>query len=96
MLLRLSWLLAIKSHKSPGIYEILAELIKAGGGTICGEIHKLISSICKKEKLPEEWKESIIVPIHKKGDKKDCNNYRGIFYYSNLMHQYQLMLKSNN
>ena len=46
--------------------------------TICLEIHKLIASIWKKEKLPEEWKESIIVPIHKKGDKTDCNNCRGI------------------
>ena len=60
-----------------GIDEIPAEMIKAGGGTICGEIHKLITSIWK-EKLPEEWKESITVPIHKKGDKTDCNNYRGI------------------
>jgi len=68
----------LKSHKSPGIDQIPAELIKAGGRTISLEIHKLITSIWKKGKLPEEWKESIIVPIHKKGDKTDCNNYRGI------------------
>jgi len=43
----------LKSHKSPGIDQIPAELIKAGDRTIC------------LEKLPEEWKESIIVPIHK-------------------------------
>jgi len=68
----------LKSHKSPGIDQIPAELIKAGGRTICLQIHKLITSIWKNEKLPEEWKESIIVPIYKKGDKTDCNNYRGI------------------
>jgi len=68
----------LKSHKSPGIDQIWAELIKAGGRKICLEIHKFITSIWKQEKLSEEWKESIIVPIHKKGDKTDCNNYRGI------------------
>jgi len=57
----------LKSHKSPGIDEIPAELIKAGCRTICLEIHKLITSISEKEELPEAWKESIIVPIHNKG-----------------------------
>jgi len=56
----------LKSHKSPGIDQIPAELVKAGNRTICLEIHKLITSIWKKEKLPKEWKESIIVLIHKK------------------------------
>jgi hypothetical protein len=41
-------------------------------------IHKLINSIWNKEKVPDQWNESIIVPIHKKGEKTDCNNYRGI------------------
>ena len=40
--------------------------------------HKLINAIWNKEELPGDWKESIIVPMHKKGDKTDCNNYRGI------------------
>jgi sorting nexin-29 len=68
----------IKSHKSPDIDQIPAELIKAGGRTIRCAIHKLIIAIWNKEELPEEWKESVLVPIHKKGDKRDCNNYRGI------------------
>jgi len=67
----------LKSHKSPGIDQTPAELIKARGRTICLEIHKLITSIWK-EKLHEEWKESIIVPIHEEEDKTDCSNYRGI------------------
>jgi hypothetical protein len=37
-----------------------------------------INSVSNKEELPEECKESIIVPIYKKGDKTDCGHYRGI------------------
>jgi hypothetical protein len=60
------------------IDQIPAQLIKAGGRIIRSEIHKLIISLWNKEELPEEWKESVIVPIYKKGDKTDCSNYRGI------------------
>jgi len=45
-------------------------LIKAGGRTIRCAIRKLIISVWNKEELPEEWKESIIVPIYKKGKKE--------------------------
>ena len=68
----------LKHHKSPGIDQIPGELIKTGVRTIYSAIHELIFSVWNKEELPEEWKESIIVPICKKGDKTDCNNYRGI------------------
>jgi sorting nexin-29 len=68
----------LKSYESPGIYQIPAELIKAGGETLNSEIHRLSCSTWNKEELPQQWKESIIVPIYKKGDKIDCNNYRGI------------------
>jgi hypothetical protein len=38
-------------------------------------IHKLINSVRKREQLSNQWKESIIVPVRKNGDKTDCNNY---------------------
>ena len=70
--------LTIHINKSPGIDQIPAELIKAGCRTIRSETHKLINSIWKKEKLPESWKKSIILPIFRKGDKTNCSNYRRI------------------
>jgi hypothetical protein len=68
----------LKKYKSPGSDQIPAELIQAGGEMLLSEIHKLINSVWNKEELPDQWKESIIVPIHKKGDKTDCSNYREI------------------
>jgi hypothetical protein len=68
----------LKSHKSPGTDQNPAELINAKCRTLRSEIHKLINSTWNKEELPEEWKESFVVPIYKKGDKTDCSNYRGI------------------
>jgi sorting nexin-29 len=68
----------LKRYKSPGVDQIPAELIQAGGETMLSEIHKLIKLIWNKEELPHQWKESIGVPIHKKGDKTDCSTYRGM------------------
>jgi hypothetical protein len=68
----------LKRYKSPGSDQILAKLIQTGGEILHSKIHELIISIWNMENLPNQWKESIIVPIRKKGVKTDCSNYRGI------------------
>jgi len=41
-------------------------------------MYELVRQIWEEERIPEEWKETIIVPIHKRGDRVRCENYRGI------------------
>jgi hypothetical protein len=55
----------MKRYKAPGSDQIPAELIQAGGEILHSEIHKLIMLIWNKEELPHQWKESVVVPIHK-------------------------------
>jgi hypothetical protein len=72
----------LKGYKSLDTNQIPNELIKGGGETLCFEIHKLIHSIWNKEELPQQWKESIITTIYKKGDKTNFNNFQGISLFS--------------
>jgi hypothetical protein len=46
--------------------QIPAELIQAGGETLHSQINKLVNLIEKKEELPHQWKELVVVLIHKK------------------------------
>jgi hypothetical protein len=64
----------LKRCKSPGIDQISAELIRAGGRKIHSQIHRLINPAWNKEEMSEDWKQLIIVLIY----KKNCSNYRGI------------------
>jgi hypothetical protein len=61
----------LKKYKSPGSDQIPAELHQSGGETLVSLIYKLITSIWNREELPDQWKEFIIVPVHKTGDKTD-------------------------
>jgi hypothetical protein len=51
----------LEKCKSPDSVQIPAEQIKAEGETLLSEIHKI-----HKEELPNQWNESIIVPIFPK------------------------------
>jgi hypothetical protein len=75
----------LKRFKSPGSDYIPAELIQAGGEILRSKVHKLVNSIWNTEKLPDQWNESIIIPVHKKDDKADCSNYRGNITAINFM-----------
>jgi hypothetical protein len=63
-------------YKSPGSERILEEMIQAEVKLQC-EIHYYIDYIWNKEELPDHWNETIIVPLHEKGDKTDYNQYHG-------------------
>ena len=40
-------------------------------------MYELVRQIWEEERIPEEWKEIITVPTHKRGDRDSCENYRG-------------------
>jgi hypothetical protein len=55
----------LKSYISPGTDNIPAEFIKAGGERLYSEIHRLICFMWNKEELPQQRKETVILPIYK-------------------------------
>lgn len=68
----------LKNRKAPGPDGIQNELIKYGGRILCMWLHKLFTIILDSGRVPEEWKESLLIPILKKGDRRKPENYRGI------------------
>ena len=69
----------LKHCKAAGVDNITVEEVQAATqGTGMMILHKLCQAIWEQEKLPSDWKRSVIIPIHKKKDKLDCSNYRGI------------------
>ena len=61
-----------------GTDGIHPELIKYGGNKLLNRMYELVRQIWEEERIPEEWKETIIVPTHIRGDRDRCENYRGI------------------
>ena len=80
----------LKNNKSPGADEIPIELIKAAGDGITKEITVLCNKIWEKGEWPSDWEKSIFVPILKKGDARECGNYRTIALIS---HTSKILLK---
>lgn len=68
----------LKNNRAPGEDGIIAEFWKLEDEHITTQIHRILTDIWNTEEIPTEWKTAIIHPLHKKGDKTEPNNYRGI------------------
>ena len=68
----------LKNNKASGEDGITAELLKNLGPNALREITQIIQKIWRTEQIPDDWKTALIHPLHKRGDKSDINNYRGI------------------
>ena len=68
-----------KTGKAPGIDGISIELIKAAGEAGVELLWRVCRAVWKDEIAPMEWRQSIIIPIWKrKGDRRECSQYRGV------------------
>jgi len=68
----------LKNNKAAGTEGIHPELIKYGGNKLLNRMYELVRQFWEEERIPEEWKETIIVPVLKREDRDWCTNYRGI------------------
>ena len=68
----------LKIGKSAGVDEIRAEYVKCSGVNGVKWLHRIFNLAWKSGSVPGDWRNAIIAPLHKKGNRKDCGNYRGI------------------
>ena len=63
------------SRKATCPDDVPAELFKAGGETALERIHRICVAIWGTGEWPEEWTFSTYIPLPKKVDLKQCENY---------------------
>lgn len=68
----------MKTGKAPGDDRITVEMIKKMGENGLQMLLQIINMAWQKEKIPKDWEIRLILPVHKKGDTMDSQNYRGI------------------
>ena len=74
----------LRNGKSASSDLVSNEMLKNGQSAIIKPLYKLFNFIFSSGSFPRSWNESFIVLLHKKGNRFDPSNYRGISISSNL------------
>ena len=70
---------SLASGKAPGKDGIPAEVLKCCKETLITELHEILCLCWSEGEVPQDMKDANVVTMYKnKGDRGDCNNYRGI------------------
>ena len=83
----------MKSGKAIGPDGIPVEAWRALGEEGIDVLWLLMKKVMDSERIPEKWRESILIPIFKeKGDVQSCENYRGIKLMSHTLKIFERIL----
>ena len=82
---------SITMNKASGGHRIPVELFQILKDDAVKVLHSICQQIWKTQQWPQDWKRSIFIPIPKKGNAKECSNYRTIALIS---YASKVMLKS--
>jgi hypothetical protein len=83
-----------KNGKSSGIDSIRGEMLKVASEQLAPIMTKLFNKILCEGIYPTTWSVGITIPIFKKGNKNDPNNYRGITISSNVAKVFNSILNN--
>ena len=65
-------------NKASGGDGIPVELFQILKDDTVKVLHSVCQQIWKTQQWPQDWKRSVFIPIPKKGNAKECSNYRTI------------------
>ena len=82
---------SITMNKASGGDGIPAELFQVLKDEAVKVLHSICQQIWKTQQWPQDWKRSVFIPIPKKGNAKECLNYRTVALSS---HASKVTLKS--
>lgn len=68
----------VRVGRAAGVDEIRPEMLKTMGSDGVAWLLQIFRNIWKNGRCPSDWSTAALVPLFKKGDASDCNNYRGI------------------
>ena len=69
---------SITMNKASGGEGIPLELFQNLKDDAVKVLHSICQPIWKTQQWPQNWKRSVFIPIPKKGNAKECSNYRAI------------------